>query len=248
MSGNEFTLEQVTEMARRVGHWKDSANNDPYFLHYVGEIRPKWYSPEKLVLRVGRAVFGCADADSPPICSYSVTVTYSGEKVAEFDASEPFQIAYQKKQHKEAKMQKAVQDLRALVSSKPDQSSIVKPVTLEEVLGLINRVEECKYTYQTFGHVDYRFEGSVNIEGKNSPQRVIIYQGVNFAENCWIVRVLFNGERVFEERNYGDIDQIIGATKARCDEFKRESQERVKKEKLEKLKGALFKKTAGEEK
>ncbi len=251
MRENSFTLEQVTEMAGRVSHWKGWPNNEPYSTHYVGEIRPKWYSSEKLEITVGRIIVPNKDSTCEPQRNYSATVTYGDIIVSEYNGenvSAPFQTAYQKKQRKEMKMQMALQDIRTVLSNTPEQSSVVKPVTLEDVLGLIKKVEDCKDTELTFGHVDYRFEGRVNVEGKNEPQKVLVYRVRNFKEHNWIVRVLFNGEKVFETRNVGEDDRIVGATYSRIDEVKKENQERALKEKLEKMKGVLFKKPGDEKK
>ncbi len=247
MSENTFTLEQVTEMAGRVRHWRESAQNLPYFTHYVGEIRPKWYSGDKLEIRVGRITMPNEDSACAPQYKYSAIVYFGGEEVATYggdDVSKPFEIAYQKKQQKEVKMQMAMQDLRALVSSTPEESSVVKPVTVEDILGLIGKLDECYDCSLEFGRVHVKFEGRIKVEGQN--YKVLFFKIYHPIKNEFTAKVLFNGEKVFESSDYDAWTEIFSQASARRQNIRKEDQDKLRKEKLEKMKAALFKKSGGE--
>ncbi len=165
MSKNAFTLEQIMGMAQKVGYWNESYFGEPRSYGYSGKVSPRLWSLKEFEINVTKIL----EESSEQKFSYKVAVSFLGEKVAEFsgpDVSKLFEIAYAKKRPHEAKKYKGIQEVRAALGEPLQDISIVKPLTLEEVLSIIKKMDDCsRYCHSTGEAVTYTYKGRLSIPG-----------------------------------------------------------------------------------
>ncbi len=241
MSSNRFTLEQITEMARKVTHWKNNVNNGAELTSYVGEVKPKWYSLDKLVLKVGK--FAVQD-EAGQRYTYSVTVSYNDEDIANYhgeNVSEPFNIAYGKKQCKNSKAEKALLEMRAALGNTPAESSVVQPLSYDDVLKMVRGMSDCEEHKRNF-HVDIgsaaRYRGS--FDTADSPVVISGYKRVAIlGGNLEKVSVMFAGKKVFEIVG-GRAQSLLTEMAMRYDTLFELKKEQEKEARIERLKKGIL--------
>ncbi len=255
MSENTFTLEQITEMAKKVRLWKDSTSNEPNSLTYFGMMSPKWYSLDKLVIKVGRALAEVTEPTTLPRYTYSATVTYSDKKIADYQgegASGPFAVAYRNKKIKQDKIQTALQELRETLTGTPQESSVVPPLTYDEVAGMINKMSKCKVFRMGMtlhqGGID-KYHGKFNTNQPNSSVKIIGYAKKYdyIGGSLLFVRGFFKGEKVFEIEGE-PAQELIKLMDNRIGGIVSERYNKGVEARLEGIKKAIVRKTVGEKK
>ena len=271
-----FHVGEITVMAVRVKRWKKSEEGN--IVRYNGAFRPKFLSHKKASIEVERReLFG----DSGRKFEYSVSVTYDKEKVAELVgeiASVPFdyvQLEVDKKRIKaeEAKSEelsidsvvsgsakkgcgeinlKIVQKLRSALGCEPEKTSVQTPLTLEEVLGIAQKMGEWKrvskkYYDDRFWN-DYsviEYSGKHKTEGTRGVVRIIagISEGYSYGMDVipdkFSARVYFKGAEV-AHLNEKAAEKVYDYVKERKVQIDAEKQERLRQAKADGLKRAVF--------
>ena len=242
-----FTLEQITEMAKGVRSWKETDGSKLDFISFTGEVKPNWYSVDKLVIQVGRQIYQDANSQSGQNYKYTCRVSYRKECIGYYqsdEVSDIFDIAFKKRQNKEVKTQKALADLRVLITNTPQEGSFVSPLTGDEVVGLIKRFDSCKYS-ETRQRQITKYEGRINSQGRDS--RILFYRYYDRSSGERRLKVNHKGETVFEGTEF-KYHKVVQELDKRLRDLQNAVQERQKEEKIEKLKRAFSKKIGGEEK
>ncbi len=272
-----FHVGEITVMAARVKRWRKSEEGN--ILRYNGAFRPKRLSPKKANIEVERREL---QGDGGRKFEYSVSVTYDKEKVAELKgeiASFPFdyiQMEVNKKRIKaeeaardeepsiegvvsgsikkrhEAINLKMVQELRATMGCEPEKTSVQTPLTLEEVLGIAQKMGGWKRVSKKY--YDDRFWSEYSVteySGKhktpNSRDMVRVIAGIcegysngfDVIPNKFSARVYFKRAEVASLREDA-AEKVYQYVQGRKDQLDAEKQERQRQAKADGLKRAVF--------
>jgi len=253
MSENAFTLDDITEMAKRVRTWNDATDSgviypDGQKTAYIGYLKPKWYSLDVLVLNVGRYTHQSGDSLES---TYTATVSYSDKIIANYkgkEANQPFDVANKRNQQVESGKQKALQELRGLISDAPQESSIVKQLTLDEVLSVIKRFDECT---GNAGYSFLKFNGRIKIGGQNPDLELAIrqrYASRREDDTRVVLTIYSRGNVVYAIEDRDTRGEIIDAAESRIKALKNDKKERSQRERLESMKSAILRKKEVEKK
>ena len=241
-----FTLVQITEMAKGVRGWKEEDDSKLGYISFTGRIKPNWYSLDRLAIKVDRQTYQDANSQSGQNYKYTARVTYGKETIGYYqgdEVSDIFDIANKKIESKEVSRQKALAELRTLISNTPQEGSSVSPLSSDEVVGLIKRFDSCKYSERN--RTASRYDGRINFDGKDS--RILISRYYDKNNGKWFLKMDYKGETVLEGTEF-KYHKILQELNDRVRDLDRVIQEREKKERIEKIKRAFSKKIAGEKK
>ncbi len=253
MSENAFTLEDITEMAKRVRTWNDGMDSgviypDGQKTAYTGYIKPKWYSLDVLVLNVARYTRHNGDS---LVSTYSAIVSYSDKIIANYkgqDANQPFDVANKSNLQVESEKQKVLLELRGLISDTPQESSIVKQLTLDEVLSVIKRFDECTCSA---GYSFVKYNGRIKIGGQSPDLELAIrqrYASKQEFNRKIILTIYVRGNVVYATEDGDTKEEILDAADKRIVALKNDKKERSQREKLESMKSAILRRKEVEKK